>query len=336
MNDEPSLYGPDNQPLSPRKSDRDVLEALIRSELADAKAQLKDSNQVDLRQIKEDWSKPWKRAGLAFFIGSIVLNVWFFFQGKEFLAKKAEQATYDKLTDPYIRNIVTVVAKSNAQEFVTQQLKPMEQHVNSLGQSLSTRQDEITNVLFQSQTALMRATNILEFLSTAASASAFDYDAWERLAATELSTNAPENDIAWRTRMNVKMMVAIHRLSQKGYSLDTNLFPFDPATASLPQFEFYYQITPSVIQKCVLLSHLATARHLNKVEVFDYLISQVRSERNWLIIQHIGELLRDEFALKGIQVKFPDGIQRVTVVNWWEANRSNFASLVLSNSAEHK
>jgi hypothetical protein len=85
MKHESNLYGPDNEPLTPQKTDRETLEALIRSELVDAKAGLRESNQKDLREIKEDWSRPWKRAGLAMFIASIVLNVWFFFQGKEFL-----------------------------------------------------------------------------------------------------------------------------------------------------------------------------------------------------------------------------------------------------------
>lgn len=160
-NDDPTIFGPHGEQVSSRKeSDREALEALVRSELTEAKAQLRISNQEDLKKIKEDWSKPWKRAGLAVFVVSIAVNVWFFFDGKEFLAKKTREYTQEKLNEPYIRTTVDLIVRSNAQGFIERELTPISDQVETIKFAVSNA----TNVLAAAIKAVDQRTSGIEKL----------------------------------------------------------------------------------------------------------------------------------------------------------------------------
>lgn len=175
-------------------------------------------------------------------------------------------------------------------------------------------------VTAESRAVLVKATNALELLQLVSEATAMDVTAYEALASVELSTNKTFSEIAWRARRNVEASASILKVSERGFapSLPTNIF--NPSTASFTDYSILLQNTPFIIQHCVILSQLHSQERFSKVEKLDYLVKRLNDERNILIAQHILGLIDQDAQLN------PSWMVRTNLVNWWNANRTNFVA----------
>lgn len=229
-----------------------------------------------------------------------------------------------RLANTNVQATLSEVVTREAVAFFGQNIQPA---ILAFSNSILSEVSNVASLVTQSQATLRDTTNTLALLQLVGNAMALDIQAYEKLVAFELSTNAILNDIAWRTRRNVELQALLMRIGTKGFDIAPLKAHLDLEHASLARFKEFYAVTAGVLDKCATLTHMVDQypTRFQKIEVLDFLYDVIKSERNVLVIEHAGGLAT-QLGAPSLRFEF-----RKDSVEWYRTNRPIF--LTLTNTA---
>ena len=127
-------------PIRKPQSDREVLEALIRSELADFKGGLRAANDAELRRIVEAHCQPkvkfWRKASVGSIVAAVSLILWAVIRNPDFIDQKTQEFFKEKLVGTALTNTVETVISNRATVLVDQRLAPLEKRTVVLSNTI--------------------------------------------------------------------------------------------------------------------------------------------------------------------------------------------------------
>jgi len=160
-NDTPLLDSRGN-PLHKQKTDREVLEALIRAELADAKDKLRQSNEEGLKKIVEECYKPkisfWHKTNAYTFAALVVVLLFGWLAIPEIVKNKTISYFKENLVGTALTNTVDNIVHNDANALIETRLTPLRQNVGNLEITIDRLSSETSNkqVYLASEQAQLR------------------------------------------------------------------------------------------------------------------------------------------------------------------------------------
>ena len=144
-----SLFDSHGNPIQKPKSDREALEALIRSELANAKEKLRESNTEKLNEIAETYYKPKitflhkSNAYTLAVLAALLLFGWLAVPG--IIRTKTENYIRENLVGAALTNTVNNVISEKADYLIENRLQPLKSNIDSLESKIETLSLDISN-----------------------------------------------------------------------------------------------------------------------------------------------------------------------------------------------
>lgn len=175
--DSSPLLDSHGNPIQKPKSERESLEALIRSELLDTKERLREANKEELQQIAEKYYAPkvkfWHRtnAYTLALLAAIILFGWF--KVPDIIRTKTESYFRENLVGTALTNTVNNIVNNDATVIIQTQLKPIKANIvalegrtETLDSDISNQQTQFNSAQVAIQKQILPMTNELTLLQT--------------------------------------------------------------------------------------------------------------------------------------------------------------------------
>lgn len=311
----PNSHGDLNQKPKP---DREVLEALIRSELADAKGTLHDLNRGDLQKIAEEHFKPrlefWIKTSAFLFAFTVLGVVLAFIEIPKIIETKTKTYIEEKLVGTALTNTVDNVISNKATALIETRLNRLKTNINSLEGTvvaIKTLSLDVSNkqVQLASQQVLINdQQHVQELLVKAKNGS---LAAYSELQTISLQTNALA-DIATAAEAEVNLFFDAYRFR----TYRTRWFA-DSVSGNIIQLPLDLIVvgdlnSPSWTQRETAVIKLADVKKDNTVP---HLCERLFIETNLFVVADITKVLGD------ITGQLLDTLDIDFVKQWWDANK---------------
>jgi len=298
-----------------RKPDREVLESLIRSELADAKGTLHDLNRSDLQKIAAEHFKPkldrWINTS-AFLFATVVIGLFVaFFEIPRIIERKTQTYIEEKLIGPALTNTVDNVISNKATVIIDTRLNPLKINVNLLEGTIVALSLDVSNKQVQlasQQVSINDQQHVQGLLVKAKNGS---LAAYRELQAISSQTNTLA-DIATAAETEINLFFDAYRFRTYRIREFEDLVSGNPIQLPLDLIVICDLNSPSWTQRETAVTKLAEAKKDNTVP---HLCEQLFIETNLFVVADITKAFGD---ITGQRL---DALDIDFVKQWWDTNK---------------
>jgi tetratricopeptide (TPR) repeat protein len=297
------------------KSDREVLEALIRSELADAKGNLRELNRGDLQKIAEDHFRPklefWIKTSAVIFAITVIGIVVAYVEIPKIIERKTKTYIEEKLVGTALTNTVEIVISNKATIFIDTHLNPLRTNVNSIEGTIKTLSLDVSNkqaLLADQQVLIKNQQHIQELLVEANSGNLAAYQELQSISAQ--TNNLAVIATASLTELN--LLFDIYRFRSYGVREFADPVSLKVVQEPIDEVIILDLNSPNWSQRETAVARIAAAKKDNTVP---HLCERLFIETNLFVVADITKALND------ITGHLFDPLDIDSVKKWWDANK---------------